>query len=205
VDVLAGKSTFATLATSAYINVDEAQVARVHAAALRVFEAALAAESGLELPTPPRLRLESDPRRYGSRIVPEQSALQAAMAVLDARRRACRLEGSLSELARAWNLIVVTAWLRFTWATAVRPSRDPILTRDGFDAELDWVVIGDKDSPLSREIRLVPLPRGEGRRLAQLQACGDRARFRLRVSGRIRFGQEVERALFFLVAGSRAM
>src|SRR5262249_3936196 len=75
----------------------------------------------------------------------------------------------------------------------------------GFDAELDWVVIGDKDSPLSREIRLVPLPRGEGRRLAQLQACGDRARFRLRVSGRIRFGQEVERALFFLVAGCRAM
>jgi hypothetical protein len=79
-----------------------------------------------------------------------------------------------------------------------------MVTRDRFDPEGHWLLIEDKDSPYSHEVRPVPLPPGEGQRLTKLQATGDQLRLRLRSTTQIDLSGLPESALFFVIVDHRA-
>jgi hypothetical protein len=206
-DLLAGGFRFATLATSAYLNIAEGQIAHAHAAAAARWHATVLTECRQRgwnagylvdpaLFEPPT----DDGRRFGSRIVPRPEVVARAVAGLAERRRPVRVERPLAELTRAWNLEVVARWIRLQWAGALRPCRDPIVRRGRYDPRSDWLLVDDKDSPFSRETRLVPLPRGECAHLARLQEPGDRVRHRLRATTRVTADALPADALFFLIA-----
>ena len=211
-DLVAGHFSFPTLATSAYLNLSTEQVHHLHRAAAFAFHSEILAECqyrGLHLPhlEDPALFTANavDPRSFGSRIVPLVTPLRTAIAALEARQQLVCVERPLAEVARAWNVSVVAAWIRLLWATALRPRRDPMVTRDRFDPEGNWLLIEDKDSPYSHEVRPVPLPPGEGQRLTKLQAMGDQLRLRLRSTTRIDLSGLPESVLFFVIVDHRAM
>jgi hypothetical protein len=210
-DLVAGRFSFSTLATSAYVNLSNQQVHDLHRTAALAFHTEILEECrhrGLHL------RHLEDPalftsdqvhaRSFGSRIVPLVNPLQTAITALDAQQRPVRVERPLSDVARAWNAAALAAWIRLLWATALRPCRDPMVTRDRFDPEGNWLLVEDKNSPYSHEVRPVPLPPGEGKRLAELRALGDRVRFRLRSTTQIDLGAVPEHALFFVIVDHRA-
>ena len=209
-DLLAGHFSFSTLATSAYVNLSSEQVHQLHQTAAFAFHAEILAECrhrGLHLPhlEDPALFTadEVEARSFGSRIVPLIKPLRTAIAALEARQLPVRVERPIADVARAWNVAAVAGWIRLLWATALRPRRDPMVTRDRFDPAGNWLLVEDKNSPYSHEVRPVPLPPGEGKRLAELQALGDRVRFRLRSTTRIDLAAVPEPALFFVIVEDR--
>ena len=200
----------AHLATSAYINVSERQVEMAHAKAFGCFEALIAAEctrrgspfaSAL---TPSVTSSESGDRRFGSRIVPLTARLQQAVQALETRRREVRLGGSLASLARAWNVTAVYTWLRLSWAAALRPCRDPAVRRGDVDPEAGWIFVRDKDSPFSREPRLVPLAPRDAQLLERLVRDGDRVRVRLRAMTHTAMDRLADDTAFFVVVDGHA-
>ena len=198
------------LATSCYINVSEQHAAMAHVSAFRCFEAQIAAEckrrawpfaSVLGHGITPS---HSGNREFGSRIVPLTARLQQAVQALETRRREVRLGGSLAALARAWNLTAVYTWIRLGWAAALRPCRDPAVRRGDADPEAGWIFVRDKDSPFSRESRLVPLTLRDAQLLERLCHDGDRVRVRLRAMTHTAMDQLAEDEAFFVVVDGRA-
>jgi hypothetical protein len=207
-DLVAGRIRFATLATSAYVNTSEGAIARSHARATSAFWAEVLAD-GRHPKAVVDWAAQADTlaagRQFGSRIVPRGEALRRAMAALAARGRPVSTGAPLAELVRMWNLAVVAAWMRLSWATALRPRRDPVVTRDRIDARRGWMLIEDKHSPSFHEVRPVPLPDGEGAHVARLVELGRRVRQRLQDSSRITAELPPERTIFFAVQGPRAV
>ena len=115
-----------------------------------------------------------------------------------------RLGGSLAALARAWNLTAVYTWLRLSWAAALRPSRDPVVRRGDVDPKAGWIFVRDKDSPFSRESRLVPLALRDAQLLERLAHDGDRVRVRLRAMTHTAMDQLADDVVFFVVVDGRA-
>jgi len=198
------------LATSCYINVSEQHVEVAHVSAFRRFEAQIDAEcrrrawpfaSVLGPGMTPSL---SGNREFGSRIVPLTTRLQQAVQALEARRREVRFGGSLAALVRAWNLTAVYIWFRLSWATALRPCRDPVVRRGDVDPEAGWIFVRDKDSPFSRESRLVPLAVRDAQLLERLVHDGDRVRVRLRAMTNTAMDQLADDVAFFVVVNGRA-
>jgi hypothetical protein len=198
------------LATSAYINVSEQHVRMAHVSAFRCFEAQIAAECRRRAWTfasvlgPGMAPSLSGNRHFGSRIVPLTGRLQQAIQALETRRREARLGGSLTALARAWNLTAVYTWFRLSWAAALRPCRDPVVRRGDVEPETGWIFVRDKDSPFSRESRLVPLALRDAQLLERFAHDGDRVRVRLRAMTRTAMDQLADDAVFFLVVDGRA-
>jgi hypothetical protein len=106
-----------TRAPSAYANLSAHQVARLHARALRVLRAELAAESAHRgVPAPDLGDLDAPlggpDRRFGSRLVPRPEAITRFVRALEARLGAWRRDARLEDLARAFNRRAVYEYLR---------------------------------------------------------------------------------------------
>jgi len=210
--IVSARFNFAALATSAYANLSDAQLAAAHARSAARFHMEILAECRHQdhrlahLEDPGLIDSPvSDSRYFGSRIVPRLEALSAAVDVLESRRRAVRVDAPLRQMIYAFNLAMVYAWLRLSWATALRPRRDPVVRRSRYDAHLGWLFVEDKDSPFGLEARVVPLVDGEGPRLARLQDLGDRVRWRLRATSHVALDGLPDDSLFFVVLGGRAI
>jgi hypothetical protein len=209
--ILSARFNFSTLAAAAYANLSDTQLAEAHARSAARVHLEILAEcrdrgrrlAHLEDPdlvcAPPR-----ESRRFGSRIAPRLDALTAAVDALESRRRLVRVDAPLREMIDAFNLAMVYAWLRLSWATGLRPRRDPAVRRGRWDTDLGWLFIEDKDSPFGVETRVVPLADGEGPRLAHLQELGDRVRWRLRATSRVALHGLPDDCLFFAVLGGHA-
>jgi hypothetical protein len=210
--IVSGKFNFAALATSAYANLSDAQLAEAHARSATRFHMEILAEcrhqghrlAHLEDPDLTSSAV-SESRRFGARIVPRLEALTAAIDALESRRRAVRVDAPLREMIGAFNLAMVYAWLRLSWATAIRPRRDPVVRRGRYDPHLGWLLVEDKDSPFGVEARLIPLADGEGSRLSRLQDLGDRVRWRLRATSHVALDGLSDDCLFFVILGGRAI
>jgi hypothetical protein len=183
---ISGRLDVATRAASAYINMAEAQVTRLHSRAVSRFRTGLQAEwahrglPALDLGNPETTPVGSD-RRFGSHLVPRRESITRAVHALEARLRVGGTQGLLDEVARAFNRQVLYEYFRISWATAVRPIRDPVVTwarwQDG------WLLISDKSNRYSLESRLVPLLEEAPRRLSRLTQRGEHVRWRLRMAG----------------------
>jgi hypothetical protein len=210
--IVSGKFNFAALATSAYANLSDAQLAAAHARSAARFHMEILAEcrhqghrlAHLEDPGLICSPL-SESRRFGTRIVPRLEALTAAVDALETQRRAVRVDAPLREMIDTLNLAMVYAWLRLSWATALRPRRDPVVRRGRYDAHLGWLFVEDKDSPFGVEARVIPLADGEGPRLARLQDLGDRVRWRLGATSYVALDGLPDDSLFFVILGGRAI
>jgi hypothetical protein len=97
------------------------------------------------------------------------------------------------------------AWIRLSWAAALRPCRDPVVSSGDIDPEGAWLFVQDKDSPRFREARVVPLPAKEGAFLGRILYDGDQLRLRLRATTRIRLNAQSEKAAFFIIVDRRAV
>ena len=198
------------LATSCYINVSEQHVEMAHVSAFGCFEAQIAAECRrrgwpfASVLGPGMALSPSGNREFGSRIVPLTARLRQAVQALETRRREVRLGGSLGAFTRAWNLTAAYTWFRLSWAAALRPCRDPAIRRGDVDPEAGWIFVRDKDSPFSRESRLVPLALRDAQLLERLVHDGDRVRVRLRAMTHTAMDQLADDAAFFVVVDGRA-
>jgi hypothetical protein len=210
--IVSGKFSFAALATSAYANLSDAQLTAAHARSAARLHMEILAEcrhQGHRLAhlEDPGLICSpvSESRRFGARIVPRLEPLTAAVDALESRQRTVPVDAPLREMVDTFNLAMVYAWLRLSWATALRPRRDPVVRRGRYDAHLGWLFVEDKDSPFGVEARVIPLANGEGPRLASLQDLGDRVRWRLRATSQVALDGLPDDALFFVILGGRAI
>src|SRR5262249_47377532 len=114
--IVSGKFNFAALATSAYANLSDAQLAEAHARSAVRFHLEILAECrhqgrGLAHLEDPDLICSpvSASRRFGTRIVPQLKVLTAAVDALESRRRAVQIDAPLREMIDIFNLAVVYA------------------------------------------------------------------------------------------------
>jgi len=93
--------------------------------------------------------------RVGSPFVPRLERVHRYVTDLISR-----LEGLKPADLRAWigahNLYTVYVYLTLLWATAVRPCRDPLITRESLRGPPGWIIVADKDNRDYWERRPVP-------------------------------------------------
>jgi len=181
---------FETRATAAYANLSEGWLGHAHAAATAGLHHALLAECARRGRRFPHLEDSAlfevsgvDGRRFGSRLVPLVAPLREAVRALEARVRPIDRGAPLEELCHRFSVVAVYELLRLSWTAALRPRRDPSVTRGRVDATGGWLLVEDKDSPFFAECRPVPLPEEATHRLVRLAEVGDAVRARLRMAG----------------------
>lgn len=204
---ISGRFDITTRAPSAYANLGEEQVLRLHARAVSIFRAELAAEwahqgaSGPDLGDPSDLPDGAD-RRFGSMLVPRPEATTGFVRALEGRLGSWRPDARLDELARVFNCRVLYEYVRLLWTTAVRPVRDPLIR--GARCQDGWLLVADKSNVFTSEARVVPLLADTVRRLRHLGEQAAHVRWRLRLAGQP-IAPETTDACFFAVRDRRAV